>query len=90
MPSYGGMSPTPVNPNIGFWFVLFISESVVLLTASRSTFMFPTDHAVSVSLEITGLLEDPRKFPKSYFYNPDKIFEIWPEVYDNPDNNRKF
>ena len=27
-----------------------------------------------------GLFKDPWNSPKRYFYNPDKIFEIWPEV----------
>ena len=34
--------------------------------------------------------KDPLKFPKRYFYNPDKIFKTLPEVYDNSDKNRGF
>ena len=41
-------------------------------------------------VHVNGVFEqDPRKFPERYFYNPDKIFKIWPEVYDNPDKNRR-
>ena len=32
----------------------------------------------------------PTSDAKSYFYSQDKIFKIWPEVYDNSDKNRRF